>query len=68
MANVVVIGAGLGELPAVYELRHILSKKHRVILISEHPQFTFITGLIRVALNLNPPRGNSARSNQNYYS
>jgi sulfide:quinone oxidoreductase len=52
MANIVVIGAGLGGLPTVYELRHLLPKKHRVILISEHSQFTFIPGLIRVALNL----------------
>jgi sulfide:quinone oxidoreductase len=54
MANIVVVGAGLGGLPAVYELRHLLPKEHRVFLISEHPEFTFIPGLIRVALNLNP--------------
>jgi sulfide:quinone oxidoreductase len=54
MATVVVVGAGLGGLPAVYELRHLLPKEHRVVLISEHPEFTFIPGLIRVALDLNP--------------
>jgi sulfide:quinone oxidoreductase len=53
MANVVVIGGELGGLPATYELRYLLPKEHRVILISEHLQFTFIPGLIRVALNLN---------------
>jgi sulfide:quinone oxidoreductase len=53
MANVVVIGGGLGGLPTAYELRHYLPKKHTVILISDKPQFTFIPGLIRVALNLN---------------
>ncbi|MGB5633372.1 MAG: FAD-dependent oxidoreductase [Waterburya sp.] len=54
MANVVVIGGGLGGLPTAYELRHYLPKEHTVTLISDKPQFTFIPGLIRVALNLNP--------------
>jgi sulfide:quinone oxidoreductase len=48
------VGAGLGGLPATYELRNLLPKEHRVVLISEHPEFTFIPGLIRVALDLNP--------------
>lgn len=52
MANVVVIGAGLGGLPAAYELRHFLPAEHQVTLISEHDQFTFIPGLIQVALDL----------------
>ena len=54
MANIVVIGGGLGGLPTAYELRHYLPKEHTVTLISDKPQFTFIPGLIRVALNLNP--------------
>ncbi|GAB4555875.1 MAG: FAD-dependent oxidoreductase [Pleurocapsa sp.] len=54
MANVVVIGGGLGGLPTAYELRHHLPKKHTVTLISDRPQFTFIPGLIQVALNLKP--------------
>lgn len=52
MAHVVVVGAGLGGLPAAYELRHLLPKPHRVTLIAEHDQFTFIPGLIQVALGL----------------
>lgn len=54
MANIVVIGAGLGGLPTAYELRHLLPVEHTVTLISEHPKFTFIPGLVRVALDLDP--------------
>ncbi|MCW6037075.1 FAD-dependent oxidoreductase [Spirulina subsalsa FACHB-351] len=54
MAHVVVIGAGLGGLPAAYELRHLLPTRHQVTLISEQSKFTFIPGLIRVALDLKP--------------
>lgn len=54
MANVVVIGAGLGGLPTAYELRHFLPSHHTVTLISDQPKFTFIPGLVRVALDLTP--------------
>lgn len=54
MANIVVIGAGLGGLPTAYELRHFLSSQHTVTLISERSHFTFIPGLVRVALDLDP--------------
>ncbi|MGA1285277.1 MAG: NAD(P)/FAD-dependent oxidoreductase [Prochlorothrix sp.] len=50
MATVAVIGAGLGGLPAAYELRHYLGSEHEVVLISEHEHFTFIPGLIPVGL------------------
>lgn len=54
MPTVAVIGAGLGGLPAAYELRHLLPREYTVTLISSEPQFTFIPGLIQVALNLKP--------------
>ena len=50
MANIAIIGAGLGGLPAAYELRHHLSRQHEITLMSEKPEFTFIPGLIQVAL------------------
>ncbi|PSN12068.1 sulfide:quinone reductase [filamentous cyanobacterium CCT1] len=54
MAHVVVIGAGLGGLPTAYELRQLLPSQHRVTLISDQPRFTFIPGLVRVALDIDP--------------
>ena len=54
MANIVVIGAGLAGLPAAYELRHLLPSEHTVTLISNESKFTFIPGLIQVALGLKP--------------
>lgn len=54
MANIVVIGAGLGGLPTAYELRHLLPAQHTVTLISDQSKFTFIPGLVRVALNIAP--------------
>ncbi|WP_448570545.1 NAD(P)/FAD-dependent oxidoreductase [Trichothermofontia sp.] len=54
MAHVVVIGAGLGGLPTAYELRHLLPSQHRVTLISDQSKFTFIPGLVRVGLDVDP--------------
>jgi len=52
MAHVVVIGAGLGGLPAAYEIRHTLPKEHQVTLISNRPTFTFVPSLPWVGLGL----------------
>jgi sulfide:quinone oxidoreductase len=41
MAHVVVIGAGLGGIPAAFEARKLLSKAHRVTLIGARPYFEF---------------------------
>ena len=52
MAHILVIGAGLGGLPAAYELRHLLPRCHRVTLISNHPKFTFVPSLPWIGLGL----------------
>jgi len=41
MAHVIVVGAGLGGMPAAFELRKKLSSAHRVTLIGARPHFEF---------------------------
>lgn len=41
MAHVVIVGAGVGGVPAAYELRKRLGKEHRVTLIGSSPYFEF---------------------------
>ena len=41
MAHIVIIGAGVGGVPAAYELRKKLGKQHRVTLIGSSPYFEF---------------------------
>jgi sulfide:quinone oxidoreductase len=41
MAHVVIVGAGVGGVPAAFELRKKLSKDHRVTLIGSSPWFEF---------------------------
>lgn len=42
MARVIVMGAGVGGMPAAYDLKKILGRPHEVVMIgtSEHFQFT----------------------------
>ena len=42
MAHVVIIGASTGGLPAAYDLRAILDKKHEVTVISNTDVFSFV--------------------------
>ena len=41
MAHVIVIGAGLGGIPAAFDLRKHLAKDHKVTLIGARPYFEF---------------------------
>lgn len=41
MANNVVLGTGLDDMPAAYELREALERKHRVTMINELDYFQF---------------------------
>jgi sulfide:quinone oxidoreductase len=42
MAHIVVLGAGLGGLPAAYDLRFALGKKHQVTVINANEFFQFV--------------------------
>ena len=42
MAHVVVLGAGLGGLPAAYELREVLAKEHQVTVVNANDFFQFV--------------------------
>ncbi len=41
MAHIVVLGAGVGGVPAAYELRKLLAKEHRITLVGTSPFFEF---------------------------
>ena len=41
MANIVVMGAGVGGIPCAYELRKKLGKQHRITLLGTSPFFEF---------------------------
>ncbi len=41
MAHIIVLGAGIGGVPSVYELRKRLGKAHRITLIGSSPFFEF---------------------------
>ncbi len=41
MAHIAIVGAGIGGVPAAYELRKMLGKEHRISLIGATPYFEF---------------------------
>ena len=42
MAHIVVLGAGIGGLPAAYELRHVLGKNHQITVVNANDYFQFV--------------------------
>lgn len=42
MAHIVILGAGLGGMPAAYEMRAVLGKEHQVTVINERADFQFV--------------------------
>jgi sulfide:quinone oxidoreductase len=42
MAHIVVLGAGIGGLPAAYELRGLLAKEHTITVINSNDYFQFV--------------------------
>jgi sulfide:quinone oxidoreductase len=41
MAHIVIVGAGLGGMPAAYEIRELLGKEHRVTVVNPSDTFQF---------------------------
>jgi sulfide:quinone oxidoreductase len=42
MAHIVVLGAGIGGMPAAYELRDVLGKSHNITVVNERDNFQFV--------------------------
>ena len=42
MAHIVIMGAGIGGMPAAYELRELLPKEHRITVVSAVDYFQFV--------------------------
>jgi sulfide:quinone oxidoreductase len=42
MAHIVIMGAGLGGMPAAYEMREALPKEHQVTVVSAVDYFQFV--------------------------
>ena len=55
MATIAVMGAGLGGMPAAYELKKALGKEHRVVLINPVEHFSFTPSNPWVAVGWRQP-------------
>jgi sulfide:quinone oxidoreductase len=42
MAHIVIVGAGIGGMPAAYEIRELLPKEHRVTVVNATDYFQFV--------------------------
>ena len=42
MAHIVIIGAGIGGMPAAYEIRELLDSAHRITVLNTTDYFQFV--------------------------
>ena len=42
MAHIVIVGAGIGGMPAAYEIRELLDKEHRITVVNATDYFQFV--------------------------
>ena len=42
MAHIVILGAGIGGMPAAYEMRDMLGKEHTITVVSAVAYFQFV--------------------------
>ena len=56
MAHIIVIGAGLGGIPAAFDLRKHLPKDHRVTLVGARPHFEFTPSNPWIAVGWRTPQ------------
>ena len=59
MANIIIIGAGTGGVPAAYELRHALDAAHKVTLINASSRFQFVPSNPWIAVGWRQPSDTS---------
>ncbi|GMV44839.1 MAG: sulfide-quinone reductase [Pseudomonadota bacterium] len=55
MAHIVIVGAGLGGMPAAYELRALLPKEHRITVVNAIDRFQFTPSNPWVAVGWRKP-------------
>ncbi len=56
MAHIVILGAGLGGMPAAYEMRQALGKTHEVTLINDREEFQFYASNPWLAVGWRKPK------------
>jgi sulfide:quinone oxidoreductase len=56
MAHIVIIGASTGGLPAAYDIRHELGKKHKITVISNTDTFQFVPSNPWIAVGWRTPQ------------
>jgi len=55
MSKVIVMGAGIGGMPAAYEIKKALGKEHEVVVINDYPHFRFVPSNPWIAVGWREP-------------